>query len=228
MTSSPRTNAPILVTDFDGTVTLRDFYTCVVQELLEPGDLQPWHDYVAGKITHFEALRRIFVRIQASEREVEERILPRMELEPRLRESVTELREAGWEIVVVSNGCGWYIDRLLAAAGVELTVHTNPGHFKAGGGLVMELPRDSPFFETETGISKLAVVEDARSRSDRVAFAGDGRPDLSPALQVEPASRFAREWLAEELERRGDDFHRIETWSDIADTLLARDEQPAS
>ena len=216
----PAMSSSILVSDFDGTVTRRDFYSCVVEELLEPADLQPWHDYVAGEISHFEALRRIFLRIPDGEEEVAEKILPRMEIDPDLGESVARLKDAGWEVIVVSNGCGWYIKRLLDERGIDLPVHTNPGHFEPGKGLVMELPRDSPFFELETGVSKLAVVEDALSRGARVAFAGDGRPDLEPALKVEPAFRFAREWLAEALEGKGESFHSIDRWSDIAEHLL--------
>ena len=37
-----------------------------------------------------------------------------MELEPELRYGVDLLKRAGWRVVVVSNGCRWYIDCLLA------------------------------------------------------------------------------------------------------------------
>ena len=61
-----------------------------------------------------------------------------------------------------------------------------------------------------TGVSKVAIVRDALNRSDSVAFAGDGRPDLRPALLVQPRLRFARGWLAEALSER---------WSQIADQV---------
>ena len=53
----------VLVSDFDGTMTQRDFYACAVQYLLSPQDLEPWHAYTRHQITHFEALQRIFERI---------------------------------------------------------------------------------------------------------------------------------------------------------------------
>ena len=62
-------------------------------------------------------------------------------------------------------------------------------------------------------------MQDALKRSDRVAFAGDGRPDLRPALLVPPQLRFARGWLAEALSERGEKFHPFEHWSEIADQL---------
>ena len=65
----------------------------------------------------------------------------------------------------------------------------------------------------------MAILRDALTRSDRVAFAGDGRPDLKPAVLVLPERRFARGWLAEALRERSERFHPFERWSNIADQL---------
>ena len=46
----------VLVTDFDGTMTRRDFFQLVVERLLPPGTPDYWGEYLAGRITHFEAL----------------------------------------------------------------------------------------------------------------------------------------------------------------------------
>jgi 2-hydroxy-3-keto-5-methylthiopentenyl-1-phosphate phosphatase len=68
-------------------------------------------------------------------------------------------------------------------------------------------------------VNKVAIVQDALKRSDCVAFAGDGRPDLRPALLVQPRLRFARGWLAEALSERGEGFYPFDRWSQIADQL---------
>ena len=68
-------------------------------------------------------------------------------------------------------------------------------------------------------MNKVAIVRDALRRSDCVAFAGDGRPDLKSALMVASQLRFARGWLAEALSERGEGFHPFERWSQIADHL---------
>jgi 2-hydroxy-3-keto-5-methylthiopentenyl-1-phosphate phosphatase len=67
--------------------------------------------------------------------------------------------------------------------------------------------------------TEVAIVQDALKRSDCVATAGDGRPDLRPALLVQPQLRFARGWLAEALTERGEKFHPFERCSQIADQL---------
>src|SRR3954453_18675198 len=162
----------VLVSDFDGTMTRHDFYQLAVESLLPPDTPDYWAEYRSGAVTHFEALRRYFATIRAGEEEVLA-VVDRMELAPEVPGAVARLREAGWEVVVTSAGCDWYIRRLLAAAGVEVEVHANPGRFVAGRGLLMELPVDSPFLCSALGIDKAKVVRRYVDGGWAVAFAGD-------------------------------------------------------
>ncbi len=209
----------ILVSDFDGTMTKYDFFDLARRDLPSAADHDFWQDFVAGKITHFEALAGIFASIRTDEATLGN-LVDRMELDPSLKDSVDRLRAAGWDIVVASAGCGWYIRRLLEKAGVQLEVHANPGVFAPETGLVLTLPVDSPYFKRETGIDKSAIVRAALARDPDAVFAGDGRPDLAPANLVAPGRRFARGWLAHHLQKCGDGFRPFETWSQIAAALL--------
>lgn len=216
----------ILVTDFDGTMTRQEFYL-LAQERLIPRQLPDYFEqYRQRRITHFESLAAIFRQIRASEAEVR-RVLRDMQLDPRLSESVAALRAAGWDVVVTSAGCEWYINELLHQAGVELIVHANPGimwtpgnPWRPEGGLEMRLPTASPFYSPTHGIDKAAVVRDAQECAKIVAFAGDGYPDLPAAELVPPELRFARSMLAEALTARGLAFRPFDTWSEVADALL--------
>ena len=209
----------ILVSDFDGTMTKHDFFDLARRDLPSAADHDYWQDYVAGKITHFEALAGIFGSIRTDWAGIED-VIARMELDPALQNSVTRLRAAGWEIIVASAGCDWYIRRLLAQAGVQLEVHANPGVFAPETGLVLSLPVDSPYFRRETGIDKTAIVRAALARDPQAVFAGDGRPDLAPAGLVQPSRRFATGWLAQHLKKTGESFRPFAAWSQIADALL--------
>lgn len=216
MRTSPR---HILISDFDGTMTKHDFFDLSRRDLPSAADHDHWADYVAGRITHFEALARIFGSIRTDWAGIED-VLERMELDPGLPEAVSRLRAAGWEILVASAGCAWYIRRLLDKAGVQLEVYANPGVFAPESGLTLSLPVDSPYYRLETGIDKSAIVRAALERDAQAVFAGDGRPDLAPSRLVRPERRFACGWLAEHLARLGEPFHPFETWSRIADRLL--------
>jgi 2-hydroxy-3-keto-5-methylthiopentenyl-1-phosphate phosphatase len=207
----------ILISDFDGTMTRRDFFQLVVERLLPSGTHDYWGDYLAGRLTHFEALKAIFGSVTAGESALLG-VFSSMDLEPDLKGEVEALRALGWRVVVASAGCEWYIRKLLDEAGVTLDVHASPGRIE-GGRLVMELPIGSPFLSRETGVDKVAIVRSAIETGRTVAFAGDGHPDLPPSLLVSGSLRFARGVLAEELTARGEEFRRFDHWGEVAETL---------
>ncbi len=212
----------VLVSDFDGTMTHFDFYRLAIQSLIPATCPDYWAEYRRGQMTHFEALRSYFLAIEASEEQVME-CVSHMQLDPSLRHSVDALRAADWEVVITSAGCDWYIQRLLEQAQVSLEVHANPGIFEAGHGLRMELPTASPFLSPTIGIDKQAVVQHWQASGARVAFAGDGFPDIDAARRVPDDLRFARGDLAHALRDRGLAFQGFEVWSEVAQALLNRE-----
>lgn len=222
--ATPPSRPQALITDFDGTLTLTDFYEVAVSRCLAPDTPDFWSEYAAGRITHFEAMAGIYRHIRCPESQVRAEILPAMRIDPALPEAVARLHGEGWDVIVVSNGSLWYIDILLGELGLgDLPRHGNPGRFADGQGLLLELPADSPFFSPQHGVDKSLVVRDALARYERVAFAGNGPPDLKPALLVPPELRFARTWLAGALTERGERFHAYERWSEISRILTSKE-----
>ena len=211
----------IIVTDFDGTLTDRDFYSLVVERLLPPDAPDHFAAFRAGEVTHFEALRRIFAALVDHDEDEVLGVVDAMGLQPDLAGLVARLRAAGWDVVIVSAGCAWYIRHLLDAARVDIEVHANPGRFVAGRGLVMERPADPRYRSEAVGVDKAAVVRDALDRYDRVAFAGDGLPDLPAARLVADHRRFGRGDLAEAAAAEGVPTRPFERWAEIVDAVLA-------
>ena len=211
---------PIFISDFDGTLTKHDFFRLAVEKLLPPNTPDFWAEYRSGEISHFEAMRRYYAAIRVGEVEVR-KIIDMMEPEPQLGECVSQLRNAGWQLLIVSNGCDWYIKQILAEAGVQAEVLTSPSHFVEGQGLLMELPTASPFFSPDVGILKSAVVQKYVDEGRTVAFAGNGFTDLPSAKLVKPELRFAREDLAESLSKEGLPFRPFERWGEVTKALVA-------
>lgn len=203
----------VLISDFDGTMTEYDFFRVALSRL-PPAAAAPWERYEQGEMSHFEALALIFSRLRVDQRAMDA-ILLEMGLESGLPASADRLSRAGWSLVIASAGCEYYIERLLFRAGIKAAIHANPGSFIPGKGLVMTRERTSPFYSAETGIDKAAIVKSYLDRGCDTAFAGDGRPDLAPALLVPPERRFARGWLADELEKRQEPFVKFERWPEI-------------
>jgi 2-hydroxy-3-keto-5-methylthiopentenyl-1-phosphate phosphatase len=207
----------ILVSDFDGTMTERDFFRVALSRL-PPRAAAPWERYEQGLTSHFDALAAIFSGLRVDQQELDA-LLAEMQVESGLAEALDRLRQAGWSLVIASAGCTFYIERILLLTGIKAVIHANPGDFIPGQGLIMKPPLQSPFFTAETGIDKAAIVRYYLDRGLDTAFAGDGRPDLAPALLVPPGRRFAKGWLADELESRHEPFVRFDRWREIAGRL---------
>jgi 2,3-diketo-5-methylthio-1-phosphopentane phosphatase len=209
------------VSDFDGTITDSDVYTLIAERFMPKDHPDYFAHYRAGRITHFEAMQA-FYHFAPSEPQALNRLLRDTKPDPQLAHCVRRLDASGWDLIIVSAGSSWYIERILAAAGVSATIHSNPGQIEEGRGLVLRLPKESPFFSPQVGIDKAGVVRDALNRYKKVAFAGDGPPDVESALLVAPRQRFARRFLAEALEKRGEPYHPYRIWSEVVEALLSR------
>jgi 2-hydroxy-3-keto-5-methylthiopentenyl-1-phosphate phosphatase len=209
----------VLITDFDGTISRTDFFELAVDRFVRDNARTHWHYYTSGRITHFEAMRRIYAQIRCDEETLRATVRD-MNVDPRFADCVAELRVGGWDVIVVSAGCDWYIDQVLRETGAVVNLVTNPSRFEPNTGLIMEPPVESPFFSPTHGIDKRGVVQDALERYRRVAFAGNGKPDLDAALLAPAETRFACGWLADEFERRTVPFRRFNSWCEVADSLL--------
>jgi 2-hydroxy-3-keto-5-methylthiopentenyl-1-phosphate phosphatase len=210
----------IFVSDYDGTITDRDFYS-LLAERYAPADTPDYFArYREGRLSHFEAMEAYFAFAPTGEEQLEE-LLEASQADPDLGASARLLHRAGWELVVVSAGSSWYVERVLSRAGVAATVYSNPGRLENGRGLVLEkLGPSSPFHSASVGVDKSAVVRHCLRVAENVAFAGDGSTDLQPALLIRPEWRFARGFLAEALRQRAEAFRPFSRWSEIVRELV--------
>lgn len=210
---------PILVTDFDGTLTNRDYFELILDRHQPPKGQAIWDGFKAGRLTHFEAISGVFGTLPGDLAGAEA-LVRELDPSPGLGAAVRRLQEAGWELQIASAGCGWYIERFLAWQGIAAEVHACPGDFVEGEGLVMRQATDSPFASGTHGIDKPAVVRAALARDSVVAVAGDSGTDHDGMLMVPAERRFARRWLAEDLRAEDEGFHSFEHWPEIVDVML--------
>lgn len=210
-------NDSALVSDFDGTITDCDVYVLIAERCMPKDHPDYFAEYRAGRITHFEAMQAFF-HFAPTEPQAWDQLLRETKPDPQLADCARRLEANSWDLIIVSAGSSWYIGKILA--GISATVHSNPGQIEKGRGLVLRLPEDSPFFSPQAGIDKAGVVRAALKRYKKVAFAGDGPPDIEPALLVAPSLRFARRFLARALDERGEPYQPYRTWSEIVEALL--------
>lgn len=211
---------PILVTDFDGTFTRRDFFDLVLERHDPPGARATWDRFLAGELTPFDGIAGVLGALRTDEARALE-LVAAMDPPPGAAAAARALQAAGWEIVVASAGCHWYIDRVLAGLGLSFTVHANPGWFAPDRGVVMERDLGSPWFDQALGIDKVRIVREALARDEVVAFAGDSPLTDGPAARlVDPARRFATGPLARLFTAEGTAHVMIDDWTGIAARLL--------
>ena len=209
----------IFVSDYDGTITDKDIYSLLAERYVPAGTPDYFAQYLEGRITHVDALAAYFAFMPTEEQQLEE-LFEASGVDPDLASSAALLQREGWELLIVSAGCSWYVERVLRRAGVAATVYANPGRLEQCRGLVLEkLDTSSPFYSASVGIDKSAVVRHALQAAGTVAFAGDGPPDLQPALLVRPEFRFARGFLADSLRQQGEAFRLFSRWSEIVREL---------
>jgi len=96
----------VLVSDFDGTLMRHDFYQLARARWWNPDDRDPWQEYLAGRMTHIDALNHFFARIRADESSLRA-FAETMELDSTLAPSLARLHQTGWRTRPVSLRARW-------------------------------------------------------------------------------------------------------------------------
>ncbi|KAL1116759.1 hypothetical protein AAG570_005231 [Ranatra chinensis] len=105
------------------------------------------------------------------------------------------LYDLNWEIIIISDSNSYFIKRWLESrglAGIVAKVYTNPGEFTEDGRLKIRKYHVQNWCKLSTrNLCKghvlethLATARKAGSALRRVAYVGDGRNDLCPALKL--------------------------------------------
>jgi len=210
---------PILITDFDGTFTRRDFFDLIIERHDPPGARAGWQKFTDGKITLSQGLDAVFASLRTDAAGADA-LVRALDPAPGVVTAVQQLQAAGWEVVIASAGCGWYIERLLARMGLDLKIHASPGTFSPATGLLMRPDPDDPYYHPALGIDKPAVTRAALARDPIVAYAGDSNNDRAGAMLIPPERRFVTGWLARRLAAEGVPHVPFDIWPEIAERLL--------
>jgi len=201
----------IIQCDFDGTLTVEDmgFY---LLDTFAKGEWRRWlQQYRDNKITVGEFNSRAFATVRAAKEE----LLTAIRSETRLREGFTDLvdycREKGFRIAIVSNGLDFYINSILADAGLEeVEAHAATSRFHPGGLKVQYIGPDGVPLNSDF---KAAYTRFFLKEGYTVAYVGNGPSDANPASLSQHV--FARDGLLEYCKDKNlpcqpfDDLHDV-------------------
>ena len=203
-----------ILCDFDGTVTVEEVST----SLLDKYSGHKWRDadadLFAGRITLRETMAREFGMLRAPRAGME-----RFVRGVHLRKGFTELVEAAREhrapLLIVSEGLDFYIAAFLKDKGLNVDFRTNHAVFSRNGIIV-----EHPFSDDECkrcGTCKKAQLVDFKSRGFITVYIGDGISDRCPARYCDVL--FSRNGLLEYCKKEGIDCIPYEDFYDVLRAL---------
>jgi len=170
---------PIVVSDFDGTISTRD----ISYEILERFSTGGWQGvdeaYAKGEIGSQEAFRLILEKIKATKSDLVEYIRALSPpIDPRFVEFYHYLKQRGIDLVILSDGFFFYIQLLLESEGItDVPVYANDIVEDNAGTLIPIFPHHNKECD-KCGNCKSNVIKKLMEDHDHVIFIGDGYSDL--------------------------------------------------
>jgi 2-hydroxy-3-keto-5-methylthiopentenyl-1-phosphate phosphatase len=205
------------VSDFDGTLTQRDFYHIVIDKYFKDWGRKFYTDWKSTKKINTEFLNKIFGALDKSKEEIFDEIglIP---LDEHAEDFINRIKSIGGDFYILSAGTSYYIDILLSQRKIEgVQVISMKGIYKNRG--IEILPdKNSPYFSEVFGLDKRKVVEELKKNYEKVFFAGDSEPDLEAAKGADIA--FAKSELRELLAKGNMEFVTFENYKEIDEYLV--------
>jgi 2,3-diketo-5-methylthio-1-phosphopentane phosphatase len=207
--------APLAVfCDFDGTFSVQDVGATLAQRHAPERRPVQWARYERGEITPWEYNLEILHDLPVDEPTLDA-FLHTVELDPGAKALVDWCRARRIPFRILSDGFDWNLDRLQEIHGVAFDYTANHLEIEDGRWRIRAGAPD-PGCGCGTGVCKAAQLRACRADlpTAHLVHIGNGRvSDTCGALAADTA--FAKDSLAESLEKRGDAFVRFETLHDV-------------
>jgi len=187
----------VLISDFDGTISKKDFFYMVIDNLLNDkrDALLPWKDYLNGKIKHIDALTGIFSQIHLSQTELNN-FISTIEIDSYFYDTAKYCNDNKIPFYICSAGTNYYIKKRIADAVSKyniILISNDAVYSQQEGMKLIAPPQDSPYYNSNTGISKQAIVKNLKDEGFFTIYAGDGKPDFKSAQIADTV--FAKDML---------------------------------
>jgi len=201
----------IIQCDFDGTLTVEDMGFFLL-DTFAGGEWRQWlEQYRDNKISVSEFNSRAFATLKTAKEELLAAILSRAKLRDGFHELVGYCREKGFRLAIVSNGLDFYINSILADAGLgDVEAHAATTQFHPGGLKVQYIGPDGVPLNDDF---KAAYARFFLEQGYKVAYVGNGPSDANPASLSQHI--FARDGLLDSCKEKRlpcqpfDDLHDV-------------------
>ncbi|MEG6586904.1 MtnX-like HAD-IB family phosphatase [Dendrosporobacter sp. 1207_IL3150] len=206
----------IFVSDFDATLTEKDFYHIVIDECLgEPGR-ELYRKFKSGELRDIEFLASVFKNMNRDEAGVI-KVISKIKLDNYTQHFINNIHNHGGDFTVLSAGVEYYINKLFELRGISnAPVIANHGYY-ADRGIKTIVDEKSSFYSELYGIDKARIVQSLRTKYKKIYYAGDGLPDYKAASLSDLV--FAKSELANQLSVNGQNFVPFNCFKEIDEYL---------
>jgi 2,3-diketo-5-methylthio-1-phosphopentane phosphatase len=207
--------------DFDGTVSSVDTGVHLLERLAPPEWREVDAEYLRGEIGSRVCLLDEWDLLPHDEAVLRD-ALRDVAIDPDAAGLVADLRAAGAEVLVVSDGFGFFATEVAGALGVPIL--TNTVDWTTGR---LEFPHEDRCCACSScGVCKQAPIKDAKYEGRSTVLVGDGASDYKAALLADVV--FAKGTLAEWCTRQGVPFTPFATLADVRAALVPGGEPVSS
>ncbi|MFS3927444.1 MtnX-like HAD-IB family phosphatase [Priestia flexa] len=199
------------VSDFDGTISQKDFYWIVIEKYFPEGR-KLYTEWKAGKLKDIDFLSTVFSSINQNE-DVILQDIDEIEIDPGVPAFIGEVQKRGGDFYILSAGSDYYIRPLLKKHGVEnVEVLSNTGVFQEKN-VHLQIDPKHWSYSDRYGIDKSLVIQDFKKRYEQVYFAGDSEPDSHPAAYADIT--FAKSALQDLLDKKNVPHVKVASFQEI-------------
>lgn len=200
----------VVLSDFDGTVTLCDVGSSLVERFADPASKRAEEEWRQGLIGSAKSHERQYSTITASEEELESYI-ETMRIDRTFLSFKEYLEKREIPLKIVSDGFDFYIEHLLNTYGLDVEYQSNRLDLKS---MRFTFPHQNPSC-WRCANCKVKAVQSHLREGERVIYIGDGLSDLYAALIADCIFvRRGRE-LEKVLKKRGIEHTPFHTFEEI-------------
>ncbi|GGF14848.1 phosphoserine phosphatase [Halobacillus andaensis] len=203
------------VSDFDGTISTKDFYWIVIEKYFPEGE-DLFKKWKAGEMKDIEFLTTVFSSIDQEEEQIIEEIR-QIPIDPYIPQFIKTIQNNGGDFYILSAGTDYYIHHILEKYNIkQVTVLSNEGYYQDKN-VYMNIDPEHRHFSERYGIDKSKVIQDLKKEYETVHFAGDSEPDSHPAVYADLT--FAKDVLQDILKDKNIPFIPVKEFKEIEDEL---------
>ncbi|MFQ5512451.1 MAG: MtnX-like HAD-IB family phosphatase [Candidatus Krumholzibacteriia bacterium] len=206
--------------DFDGTVAQDDvgnlLFRTFADEALSLPVIEQWKK---GEISSRECLEREVSLAEVSPGELD-RFVNQRKLDPYFKDFVDFARRSHIEVVIVSDGLDYYVEKMLMRSGLgELEYYANTLEFN-GGNLSVSFPHYDRRDCRDCGNCKTYHLSRYKDEGYYIVYVGNGLSDRCPSEYSELV--FAKGDLLDFCKTKGVDFVEFKNFRDVERELVQR------